>query len=461
MIDYEGRSDMNTIRMTCQQLSEVYAKLLESKDESAVFLLAGVHNNSHGTHLTIRHILAPKIEDYDSKGSYHIQVSPIFFNKTISLAEANRLTIIQCHSHPFSESHIQYSSTDDYGEAVSAKTVYQCLNGAPMGSLLFGKNKIIGRLWTSPDKRPKTIGQIRLVDRHFRIRDIGTKRKKRAKIDLALYDRQIRALGIKGQQILSQLKIGIVGLGGTGSSVAEQLAREGVQNFLIVDHDKFEKSNKTRLYGSYANDKNIHKTKIVKRNIVKIQPDAIVEEIRTKIVSENDLEPLKDCDLIFSCTDKHIPRSLLNNMSYQYFIPVIDLGVGLDAEGGKIIGGTVRATLLGPTLPCLYCAGIINPEAILAESLPEDERKSRLRQGYITGLDDDVPAVINFTTMAASLGLMLFKDLLFDLITSKANTVVLDIATFRTSRLVASVRQDCVCLARTGKGDKIRGADYD
>lgn len=459
MTDYEERSKMNTIRMTCQQLSEVYEKLLESKDESAVFLLAGVYNNSHGTHLTVQHVLTPTIQDYDSRGSYHIQVSPIFFNKAISLAEANKLTIIQCHSHPFSENHLQYSSTDDYGEAASAKTVYQCLNGAPMGSLLFGKNKIIGRLWPFLGKRPRPIEEIRLVDRHFRIRDIENKHKKRIKVDLALYDRQIRALGIKGQRILSQLKIGIVGLGGTGSSVAEQLAREGVQNFLIIDHDKFEKSNKTRLYGSHASDKNIYKTKIIKRNILKIQPDAVVEQIRTKIISENDLEPLKDCDLIFSCTDKQIPRSLLNNMSYQYFIPVIDIGVGLDAEGGKIVGGTVRATLVGPTLPCLYCCGIINPEAILAESLPDDERKSRQRQGYITGLEDDAPAVVNFTTMAASLGLMLFKDLLFDLIPSKANTIALDIATFSTSRLAASIQQDCICLSRTGKGDKIKGGE--
>jgi len=439
---------MNTIRMTSDQLKQLSGIMRESREETAIFLLAGVFNTKNGIHFTVCRILTPKEIDYDSRSAYHIQVSPIFFNRAISLAETNNITIIQCHSHPDAE-YLEYSPTDNRGEAISAKTLQDNLE-LPMGSLLFGKDKIIGRVWISPDNPPQPIDEIRLVDRYYRKKPL-VKQLKKQKIDEKIYDRQIRAFGLRGQELLSQLKIGIVGLGGTGSAVAEQLAREGITNFVLIDHDNLELSNKTKMYGSYSADNNESKTSIVKRNIIKIQPSAIVEVISKKLQSENDLCILTDRDIVFSCTDKHTPRAIINILAYAYSIPVIDVGVGLDSENEMIVGGHVRATLLSPTLPCLYCIGVVNPDTILAESMPKKDRQSIEKEGYIHGLDDDVPAVIPFTTMAASMGLLLLKDLLFNVLRTEANTLVLDITTFQSSTLSASSKPDCVCNARQGK----------
>ena len=441
---------MNTIRMTIAQLKELRETMNQSEDETAVFLLAGVYENKVGTHFIVRQIVTPREEHYNDRNRYHIEVSPIFFNNVIGLAEANKVTVIQCHSHPGAEQ-LQYSLSDNRGESASAKTLYDCLLGKPMGSLLFGKEKIIGRVWTKPGKKPQQLHEIRLVDRHYR-QKILTKANKKQKVDEKIYDRQIRAFGLKGQVLLSQLKIGIVGLGGTGSAVAEQLAREGILNFTLMDYDNLEPSNKTRIYGSYQKDKNKPKTKIIKRNIKKIQPKSSVKIISKKLVSENDLVQLTTCDVVFSCTDRHIPRGLLSNFAYQNGIPVIDVGVGIDSENEMITGGSVRATLLSIGLPCLYCIGIVDPDVILAESMPEKNREALEKEGYIRGLENDVPAVIPFTTMAASMGLMLLKDLLFGILQTDANTIVIDITNFQSSRLKASIKHDCVCQERLGKG---------
>jgi molybdopterin/thiamine biosynthesis adenylyltransferase len=439
---------MNTVRMTAAQLAEIKEKMSQTDKETAIFLLAGVFRTESGVHFTVRRVLAPTETDYDARSRYHIQVSPIFFNKAISLAEANEVTIIQCHSHPDS-THLQYSPTDNSGESASAQTLQDCI-GKPMGSLLFGKDTIIGRVWLHPHKKPAPINEIRLVDRRYR-KKLLTKQKK-INIDENIYDRQIRAFGLRGQKLLSQLKIGIVGLGGTGSAVAEQLAREGITNFIIMDHDVFEPSNKTRIYGSHHNDAKKPKTSIIKRNILQIEPKATIKIISKKLTSENDIVELLDCDVVFSCVDRHTPRSFLNNLSYQYGISVIDVGVGLDSENEMIVGGHIRATLLGPTLPCLFCTGIIDPDTILAESMPKKELDALQKEGYIHGLTDDVPAVIEFTSMAASMGVLLLKDLLFGVLRTNANTLVLDITTFQSSRLSASSKPDCVCNARHGKG---------
>lgn len=313
---------------------------------------------------------------------------------------------------------------------------------------------VMGRVWLAPNKKPEAIDELRIIDRHMQIYKINNRFNSPKKIDAELYDRQIMAFGINGQKLLSELIVGIVGAGGTGSAVAEQLAREGVTNFVIIDHDKFTKSNKTRLYGSYANTKETeYKVDIVKKNIQKIEPKANVKTIPKNVISQNVLNQLKNCDVVFSCTDRHAPRSVLNELAHQFFIPLIDVGVGLDAKNGKIEGGSVRVSLSSPSLPCLYCMGIVNSDHILAESLSKNERESRQKEGYIRGMIDDAPSVITFTTMAASYAVLLFKDLFFNIIKSNSNTILLDITTFATSRLTASVQSDCVCTLRMGKAD--------
>ncbi|KAG2478114.1 MAG: putative JAB domain-containing protein [Nitrosopumilales archaeon] len=446
---------MNSVRITKTQLKTLTEYLLQSKNESAVFLIAGYFRNSLGSHLVVRDIILPKNQDYDDRTEFHIQMSPVYFNKVISIAEANELTVIQCHSHPFPEKGLRYSPTDNFGEATSAKTIHECLNGKPMGSLLFGKNEVIGRIWLDNKNSPIDIEELRLVDRHLQIQKLVETKNSDKTIDKDLYDRQIQAFGIRGQKILSQLIVGVVGLGGTGSSIAEQLAREGIKNFILVDQDKFEISNLTRVYGSSIKDRGKNKVEIAEQNIKQICSDSVVQKIFANVISQKTLSDLKDCDVIFSCTDRHAPRSVLNELAYQYSIPTIDVGVGLDSNNEKILGGTVRATLLSPTLPCLYCTGILNSELILAESLSKEELESRKDEGYIQGLTDDVPSVIILTTLAASFGLLLMKDILFKVFDSKSSTVTLDISTFETSRLAASVQNDCVCKLRTAKGDYI------
>jgi tRNA A37 threonylcarbamoyladenosine dehydratase len=64
------------------------------------------------------------------------------------------------------------------------------------------------------------------------------------------FDRQVRAFGKDIQRLLGRLHIGIIGVGGTGSSIAEQLIRLGVGSLTISDDDFFEHSNVNRVYGS-------------------------------------------------------------------------------------------------------------------------------------------------------------------------------------------------------------------
>ena len=479
----------NTVRITSGHFKTLRDYILSDHNtESAVFLVAGFFQNDHGLHFTVRDVLIPQDGDYNFRSGSHLEMSPLFFNKAISGAERSNTTVIQCHSHPSSKNDLQYSQSDFTGESLSSKTVYDCLGKKPMGSMLFGHDSIIGRVWMSPGTDPMRLDQLRIVDRHMHFQQLrgteartscsigqhatyrasrsveimdrlrlffsrNSKNEQEGGIDAELFDRQIRAFGLKGQELLSGLDIGIVGTGGTGSAVAEQLARAGVKKFTLVDHDRFSKSNMTRLYGSYADTADLHKVRIIRDNIRRIEPRSTVRCIVDDVISQRVLAKLKNCDVIFSCTDRHAPRSVLNELAHQFFIPVIDMGVGIDATNGRIDGGSVRVTLSSPSLPCLYCIGIINPDHILAESLSKNERESRQMMGYIPQLDDDVPSVIELTTLAASYAVFMMKDLFFNIMESNSNMLLVDIKSLRSSMLMASVKDDCVCAMRYGTGD--------
>ena len=57
-------------------------------------------------------------------------------------------------------------------------------------------------------------------------------------------------LGANSEEAFSKCHAAIIGLGGGGSHIAQQLAHLGVGNFVLFDPDHVEKTNLNRLVGS-------------------------------------------------------------------------------------------------------------------------------------------------------------------------------------------------------------------
>ena len=85
--------------------------------------------------------------------------------------------------------------------------------------------------------------------RHDRFRFIESYRHRPQQVD-AEFDRSVRAFGGAIQSAISKLRFAIVGNGGTGSAVAEQLVRLGARDLILFNPDSLETSNLTRVYGS-------------------------------------------------------------------------------------------------------------------------------------------------------------------------------------------------------------------
>lgn len=221
--------------------------------------------------------------------------------------------------------------------------------------------------------------------------------------DDAMFGRQVRAFGGPVQRALGDLRVAVVGAGGTGSAVIEQLVRLGVRNLLLADPDVLSASNVTRVYGSGPDDVGRPKAAVARDHVLRVAPDAVVRTLDSPITARETAQELRAADLAFGCTDDNAGRQVLSRLSAYYLLPVIDCGVLLDSAEGRLNGIYGRVTVLTPGSACLICRGRVDLARAAAELLPAAEREARVREGYAPELAGVEPAVVAYTTLTAAL----------------------------------------------------------
>jgi molybdopterin-synthase adenylyltransferase len=183
---------------------------------------------------------------------------------------------------------------------------------------------------------------------------------------MSKHDRQ-SFLGINSERNLSMVRVGIVGLGGGGSHVVQQLAHIGVGQYVLVDPDVIEETNLNRLVGGTLADINASLTKIaiavrVIRNVVRFPTIAAHSKPWQEVVDD-----LKTCDVIIGGLDSAIAKDDLDRFCRRFLIPYIDMGMDVHEVGGHyLIAGQVVLTT--PGAPCLRCMGIVTEDALAREA---------------------------------------------------------------------------------------------
>lgn len=220
-----------------------------------------------------------------------------------------------------------------------------------------------------------------------------------------LYDRQVRAFGERGQRAIARLAIGIVGLGGTGSVLAQELAHLGTSRFLLIDHDALETSNRNRVVGSEAADVGADKVAVAERMIKRINANATVEGIRGDVLDPRNAARLVEVDFLLICTDSHASRALVGQLAYQHLIPAIDVGVAVVVAKGQVRHIVGRVQMLAPSLACLACTRALDSDIIRRELMTAEHRTA---DPYFIGGGEPQPAVISLNATMSSLAVTVF-----------------------------------------------------
>jgi hypothetical protein len=218
-----------------------------------------------------------------------------------------------------------------------------------------------------------------------------------------LFNRNVRAFGEDIQATLGDLQIAVVGSGGTGSAVAEQLVRLGVRHLTLIDVDTLSASNVTRVYGSTAKDVGRPKVETLRDHLQRIAPDLVCDCHQSMITVERTARQLTKSDLVFGCTDDNAGRLVLSRIATYMLTPVIDLGVLLSSDAeSKLTGIDGRVTVLSPGTACLVCRGRIDLVRAASEAMTPEERRRLEDEGYAPALGLAEPAVVAFTTAVAA-----------------------------------------------------------
>ena len=181
------------------------------------------------------------------------------------------------------------------------------------------------------------------------------------------YSRQ-SFLGADCQNRISRCVVGVVGLGGGGSHIVQQLSHIGFQQFVLFDGDKVEESNLNRMVGARVADVEGQTPKIhIATSMIRgLQPDAKIEAHQCNWQERP--EALRRCQIVFGCVDSYACRAELERCTRRYLIAYIDIGmdVVVGRDGRPVIGGQVILSL--PSGPCMYCMGYLTEENLGKEA---------------------------------------------------------------------------------------------
>ena len=137
------------------------------------------------------------------------------------------------------------------------------------------------------------------------------------------YARNIPALTRAECEVLMQKRILVVGCGGLGGHIIDQLARIGVGFLRVVDGDVFEASNLNRQLLSSVPLLGVSKAKAAADHIARVNPDMAVE-VAEAFLSESNAESfLENCDIVMDALDNIPSRRILAAACEKASIPYI------------------------------------------------------------------------------------------------------------------------------------------
>lgn len=400
-------------------MSELHGHLFPGDhDEHGAVLGVTVVRTTRGTRLLARRLfLARDGIDYVPGDRGYRLLTPEFVSDRILDCQEEGLGYLAIHCHGGTDN-VGFSEVDLASHLRGYQALLDILDGPPVGGLVFAHAAVAGDLWLPGGDRIELAHLDVVESPQRRLTPSPTRRPEGADTN---YDRQARLFGDRGQALLHQQKVAVVGAGGAGSLVVEYLARLGVGEIVVIDHDRMNRVNLPRVVGSRRRDVRpwltneccpnwlrklgerlaTKKVDVARRVALEANPAIRFHAIAKKVTDPAAARELVGSDYIFLAADTMLARLVVNAAVHQYLVPGVQLGAKaqVDPKSGEVLEVFSVVRSLIPGITCLWCNGLI-PSAKLQEEATSDEQ--RKRQRYVD--DDDIPApsVITLNAVAAA-----------------------------------------------------------
>jgi molybdopterin/thiamine biosynthesis adenylyltransferase len=220
------------------------------------------------------------------------------------------------------------------------------------------------------------------------------------------FDRNIRFFGSEGQIQLRNAHVAVIGCGGLGQHVIQQLAFLGVGELTLIEDETLSPSNLNRYVLARHDDPipGTHKIDLALRAISSIDPAIGVHPVRKSLRSREAFDALGLARTLIGCVDNDGARLVLNEYAKAYAKDYYDLATDVEEDSKLRFGG--RVARVDDTPGCLVCGDHIDLAAARADLESEAARRDRAKiYGVDAGLlDDGGPSVVSINGVVASLG---------------------------------------------------------
>lgn len=221
------------------------------------------------------------------------------------------------------------------------------------------------------------------------------------------YSRNEALFGTAGQDKIRATKVAVVGIGGLGSHLVQQLAYLGTAVYGLVDPDIVTDSSLNRLIGAFDSDVQgqTPKVDVGKRLITAVSPRAIVDTAKAGVADAACLEIIRRADVVFGCLDRDLPRLQLIDLCAQFGHPLIDLATDVEGQGNEARYGGRIVVCDGDR--CLVCLNLLDQDEITRDSMSPTQREAHQE---IYGIPTDAlggtgPMVVSINGAVASLAI--------------------------------------------------------
>jgi molybdopterin/thiamine biosynthesis adenylyltransferase len=280
--------------------------------------------------------------------------------------------------------------------------------GKPVASLVLGTDSVAGEVWM-PGGAVAELEHLDIVGARTMRLTASPRVTGRA---AARFARQVLMFGAQGQEALRSMTVAVVGAGGGGSLLVQSLAHLGVGHIILIDFDRVDITNLSRIVGATLRDAQRRRLKVdvLRRFVRSIDRDIDVTAIAGDITYTADARALLAADYVFSATDTQFARFAVNAVCHQYLIPGAQVGAKVltDSDGSVQLAYAMHRPIdLGGA--CLECGGAIDPDALRREQLDDVERRA---QQYVdTPGESDIvdPSVITLNSAAAAMAMLDFQ----------------------------------------------------
>ncbi len=322
------------------------------------------------------------------------------------------------HSHPFAQARVAFSAID-LSSFKADQEVFRKAFGVELVALVFNREaSAFDGLVIEPDGS-HPIDQLQIMGSTFhRLRRSGAEEPALRAIPVEAQElyRRMRLIPSWDYGRCADVNITLVGLGGLGSTILQQLTLLGIGErgvTTLIDGDIIEPSNRSRIPYAVPQDDGVPKVTIGARYVETMRPGRRVRPLILSVFDEEAQSAIAESDLVIGAVDSELARLALNHLAHAFCVPYFDGGAGIlvqavDGEPVVHSGGQVRLVVPGMT-PGLCCnLGIDRAEVdreLMEQLLRQDakERATLERSGYIRGLGPQAeqPSVAHLNFLVA------------------------------------------------------------